>query len=785
MEKYRLEGLDCADCATKLEKYLLKKDYVNEVSISFTTKTMIISTSDIEKVKEDIRYIEPDVSVLEANKSKADIDADHELATLDKERMLIIISLCLFVVAFVVELLQKFRYVDYELYYFFIPVYIFAYLVIGLPILIGAYNCVTKKDFFDEKVLMSISTIAAFLIGSFEEACGVMLFYAIGEYFQNIAIINSRKDIKNLLELKEKTANVILNETETYEEVKIEDVKKDSYILVKPGEKVPLDGIVVKGSGEFNLSALTGESMPKHIDIGQEVYAGAINMNSKIILKVTNTYEDSSMFKLVELIESSMHKKTKADKFITKFSNWYTPSIIVLAILVAILPPLFLKNVTFERSIYSSIVLLVISCPCALVLSIPLTYFTGVGALAKKGILVKAINTFDTIEKVDTVFLDKTGTITEGKFHVSEVNEYYDNVRDLEEREIFEHIYIAENNSNHPIAKSIIEFIKAKYGLTKVQYDDVYMEFISYCKHCGCCHKPKDHSKNNDNAMYVDEYRHRIGHSEEDLCNNHEFSLNAGTEDKTFGKDIKVIELSEIAGQGIKLKTDKYLVLVGNDNMMKKNKVNIPESAKNIKDEYGTNINVAFNGQYVLNIYVKDKIKKDTKEAIKCMRQVGIKNIAMLTGDNRLSALEVKNTLAIDDCYYNLLPKDKLRILEEKRLVDKIMYLGDGINDAPVIAAADVGVAMGRVGSDVAIGASDIVFNTDTLMNVSLLKKKAKKMKYIVLENIVIILLVKFIVIILGVLGLAGLWGAVFGDVGVALVAILNSKRIKKNSPNF
>lgn len=780
MEKYRLEGLDCADCGIKLEKYLQEKEYVEEVSISFATKTMIITTKDMAKVKKDIKEIEPDVKVLEPNKSKADIEADHEINNLEKEKYLIITSFVLFAIAFIVEILQKFMYVPYDLYLFFDPIYIVSYLIIGLPILIGAYNCIIRKNFFDEKVLMSISTIAAFCIGSFEEACGVMVFYAIGEYFQNIAIINSRKDIKNLLELKEDTANVILDENENFEEVKIEDVREGSYILVKPGEKVPLDGIIVKGSGEFNLAALTGESMPKQIEIGEAVYAGAINMNSKIILKVTHKYENSSMFKLVELIESSMHKKTKADKFITTFSNWYTPCIIILAILVAILPPLFTQRITFEKSLYSSIVLLVISCPCALVLSIPLTYFTGVGSLAKKGILVKAINIFDTVEKVDTVFLDKTGTITEGKFHVAEINEYYDNMRDLNEREIFEYIYIAENNSNHPIAKSIIEFIKAKYGLTKVKYDDVYMEFISYCQHCGCCHKPKEHGENKDEKMYVDEYRHHIGHFEEDLCNNHEFSINNPEEDKTFGQDIQIKSLKEIAGQGIKLITEKYEVLVGNDAMMKKNKVLIPDSAKNIKDEYGTNVNVAFNGQYVLNIYIRDKVKKDTKEAIKQMRQNGIKNIVMLTGDNRLSAMEVKNSLTIDECYYNLLPNDKLKILEEHKKGQKIMYLGDGINDAPVIASADVGVAMGKAGSDVTIGASDIVFNTETLMNVVYLKKNAKKMKYIVLENITIILIVKFIIIILGILGKAGMWGAVFGDVGVALVAIFNSKRIKR-----
>lgn len=777
MEKYKLEGLDCADCGLKLENALNKCDFVSEVSISFATKTMIIETSDIDKVKYEIKKIEPEVEVLEANKSKSDIDAEHELSSLDKEKMLILLALILFVVAFIAELLQNFGKVNYDLYLFFVPIYIFSYIVIGLPILIGAYKCILNKDIFDEKVLMSISTIAAFSIGSFEEACGVMLFYAIGEYFQNVAIINSRKDIKNLLELRENTANLVVDENEKYEEVKIEDVEKGNYILVKPGGKVPLDGIIVKGGGEFNLSALTGESMPKHIDVGGSVYAGSINMNSIIILKVTNKYEDSSMFKLVELIESSMHKKTKADKFITKFSNWYTPCIIVLALLVAFLPPLFSRYITFEKSIYSSIVLLVISCPCALVLSIPLTYFTGVGTLAKKGILVKAISSFDIIEKVDTVFLDKTGTVTEGKFHVSEVNEYYDNLREISEREIFEHIYIAENISTHPIAKSIIEFIRAKYGLSNVEYDDIYMEFISYCKHCGCCHKPKEHNGKTDDNMYVDEYRHHFGHSEEDLCQNHEFSVKGNVKDVTFGEDINVVSLTEIAGQGIKLVTDKYEVLVGNDKMMKTNKVHIPESAKNVKDEYGTNINVSFNGQYILNIYVKDRIKKDAKNAIKKARMNGIKNIVMLTGDNKSAAMEVKNILTIDECYYNLLPEDKLNILENRK--EKIMFIGDGINDAPVIARADVGVAMGVAGSDVAIGASDIVFNTESLNNISILKRISKKMKYIVIENITMILLVKFTIIILGVLGIAGLWSAVFGDVGVALIAILNSKRIK------
>lgn len=775
MKKYKLNGLDCADCALKLEKELQNREYVNDVSISFPTKTMLIDTDEIDVVIDDIKSIESEVTV-EKFSSKAEIDANHEISSLETEKYLIIIALILFLVAFITEIMQKFFNIDYEIYYFFIPLYIISYFIVGLPILIGAYKSIISSNFFNEKVLMSISTISAFMVGYFEEACGVMLFYAIGEYFQNIALINSRKDIKNLLELKDRTVNLIIDEYENTKIVNVEDVEENSYILIKMGERVPLDCIIVNENAEFNLANLTGESTPKLINVGEKVFAGAISVSSHVILKVISKYEESSMFKLVELIENSMHKKTKLDRFITNFSKYYTPIIIVLAILVFIIPVLFLKNVSFEKAIYTSIMLLIISCPCALVLSIPLTYFNTLAFLANKGVLVKDINIFDMIEKADSLFLDKTGTITKGDFTVSEINTYFDEFKELNEKEILEYVYVAEKSSNHPIAKSIIEFIRKKYGLSNAEYNEIYLEYLSYCKHCGCCHKPIEHD--NKKETFVEEYRHYIGHFEDDQCNTHEIKIDSKEKVLNFAKNINIVSLEEKIGEGIYLETDRYKILVGNDLMMKKNKVHIPESAKNINHISGTNINIAINSNYIMNIYLKDNLKKDSKQGIKDIRKNGINNISLLTGDNKKTANEVKNALNIDECYYNLLPEDKLRILESHS--DSInIFVGDGVNDAPAIARAEVGIAMGKKGSDIAIGTADIVFTTDSISKIALLKKVSKKIKYIMYENISVILLVKFIVILFGILGKSNLWLAVFGDVGITIVAILNSKRVK------
>ncbi|WP_156285752.1 heavy metal translocating P-type ATPase [Oceanivirga salmonicida] len=713
MEKYILENLDCIDCALKLEKTLKKETFIKYVSISYATKTMLIDTTNIEKVKNKINKLEKDIVVVKATRSISEIEANKEINKLEKDKYLIIVSFSMFLCAFIFEILQKYFSYDYTLSYIYPPIYVTAYIIIGLPVLIGAYNSIINKDFFNEKVLMAISTIAAFSIGAFEESAAVMIFYSIGEYFQNIAIINSRKDIKNLIELKENIVHVVIDDKGNVEDNDIEKVVKNSNIIVKLGEVVPLDSIIVNGSSEFDLSMLTGETIPKHLKTGDTVLAGSINMSDSILLKTINEYENSSMFKLVEIIEESMHKKSKIDKFITNFSNIYTPTIILLAIMTLVLPSLFVQNIDIQRSIYNAIILLVIACPCAMVLSIPLTYFISLSTLAKKGILVKAVSVFDSLENIDTVLLDKTGTITEGNFSVVKLNYNFDRKNKIDEKEMLEYIYLAEKNSNHPIAKSITNFIDKKY--------------------------PNISST-------------------------------------------KVIEnIKEIVGLGMKLIVDDYEILIGNDKYILQNNITIPNNILNNRKIFETNINVIFNKEYILNICLEDKIKGDSKSAIEKMRLNGINKVIMLTGDSENVAKIVSEKLNLDKYYCDLLPQDKLGILEKYMIDKNIMCVGDGINDAPVISRANVGVAMGKIGSDIAVSSADVIINTDSLSKISELKIMAKKIKRIIYENIVLILIVKSIIIILGIFSKLPLWVAVFGDVGVAIIAILNSMRLKKN----
>ena len=585
----------------------------------------------------------------------------------------------IFFIASISEIMQKFFYFDNHLYLFYIPLYLIAYAVVGLPVLIMAYKSIIREEYFNEYVLMTISTISAFLIGSFEEASAVMVFYAIGEYFLENANASSHKSIKELLSFK---VNIAHKDDEI---IKVDDIKINDEIIVKVGEKIPVDAIVLSGSSYVNQMILTGESKPRAVLKGDKVYSGTINLTDILKIRTVNVYEDSTLNRLISLTKEALNKKTKISNFTANFSKWYTPLVIFLAILTIIIPTIFIKNIDLERSIYNSIVLLIVACPCALVLSIPLSYVRAIDVLAKNGIHIKDINILENILSIDTIYLDKTGTVTEGNFEIEYIK--------FKDERVLEYIYLAEKYSNHPISKSIVK-----------------------------------HLSNINTNKKVDSFK-------------------------------------EYVGLGIKAIISDNEVLIGNYNFMVKNKVKVSKE---------NSIYVAINGKNVANIYISDKIKDDAKETIKMLRNLDVKEISLLTGDIKEEALRVKKELELDNAYYELLPQDKVKLVSDK----KVIFLGDGVNDAPAIAKASIGIAMGINGSDISIQSADVVLNSNSLNRLVVLKKIAKKMKTIIYQNIYFIIFVKAIIIILGMTGYAKLWLAVFGDVGISLVAILNSKRI-------
>lgn len=586
----------------------------------------------------------------------------------------------IFFIASISEIMQKFFYFDNHLYLFYIPLYLIAYAVVGLPVLIMAYKSIIREEYFNEYVLMTISTISAFLIGSFEEASAVMVFYAIGEYFLDNANASSHKSIKELLSFKVNIAH-----KDNDEIIKVDDIKINDEIIVKVGEKIPVDAIVLSGSSYVNQMILTGESKPRAVLKGYKVYSGTINLTDILKIRAVNVYEDSTLNRLISLTKEALNKKTKISNFTANFSKWYTPLVIFLAILTIIIPTIFIKNIDLERSIYNSIVLLIVACPCALVLSIPLSYVRAIDILAKNGIHIKDINILENILSIDTIYLDKTGTVTEGNFEIEYIK--------FKDERVLEYIYLAEKYSNHPISKSIVK-----------------------------------HLSNINTNKKVDSFK-------------------------------------EYVGLGIKAIISDNEVLIGNYNFMVKNKVKVSKE---------NSIYVAINGKNVANIYISDKIKDDAKETIKMLRNLDVKEISLLTGDIKEEALRVKKELELDNAYYELLPQDKVKLVSDK----KVIFLGDGVNDAPAIAKASIGIAMGINGSDISIQSADVVLNSNSLNRLVILKKIAKKMKTIIYQNIYFIIFVKAIIIILGMTGYAKLWLAVFGDVGISLVAILNSKRI-------
>ncbi len=574
-------------------------------------------------------------------------------------------------------------------------VYFLAYIIIGYDVLKRAIKNIIKGKVFDENFLMSIATIGAIILKEFPEAIAVMLFYQIGETFQNYAVNKSRKSITKLMEIRPDFANIKIND----ELVKVnpEEIKVGDIIFVKPGEKVPLDGIVKKGKSMLDTKAITGESVPRKIEEENEILSGCINLNSLLEIEVTKAFEESTVNKILELVENATSKKSKSEKFITKFARYYTPIVVFFAIALAVIPPLVLKA-EWATWISRALIFLVISCPCALVISIPLSFFGGIGGASKKGILIKGSNYLENLSKTKIAVFDKTGTLTKGVFNVQKIE-----TKNIEKKELLKIAAYAENYSNHPIAISIKE-----------------------------------------------EFNEKID-------------------------DNQIENIEDISGKGIKAKIFGKEILVGNEKLLKEENINFEETS-----EVGTIVYVAINRNYAGYILISDEIKQESKKTIELMKKSSIKTV-MLTGDKKEVALKVKEELNIDECYSELLPQDKLNLLEKiiknKKETEKVAFIGDGVNDSPVLARADIGIAMGAIGADAAIEASDIVIMTDELSKIPEAIKISQKTLRIVKQNIIFAIGVKLIILLLGAMGLANMWLAVFADVGVSVIAILNAMR--------
>lgn len=573
-----------------------------------------------------------------------------------------------------------------------------AYALAGYDVLYRAVRNILRGQIFDENFLMAIATVGAFAIGDFAEGAAVMLFYQVGELFQSYAVNQSRKSITELMNIRPDFANV-LREGE-YVTVDPEEVLVGETILVKPGEKVPLDGTIIEGSTTLDTAALTGEALPREVKAGEEVISGCINLNGIILVQVNKEFEESTVAKILDLVENASSKKAKAENFITKFAKYYTPIVVIVAAILAIIPPILIPDASFKDWLYRALIFLVVSCPCALVISIPLGFFGGIGGASKQGILIKGSNYLEALANTRTVVFDKTGTLTKGNFAVTSIN-----TSSGSEDDLLELAAKAEYYSNHPISISI----KKAYG-KEITEDDI--------------------------------------------------------------KDV-----NELPGYGVKAIINEKTVLAGNERLMKENNIDYVPCK-----EVGTIVYVAAEGAFLGSIVIADEIKSDAKVAILDLKKAGIRRTVMLTGDAKQVGEKVASELKIDDVYTNLLPGDKVEKLEKllsaKNPKETLAYVGDGINDAPVLARADIGIAMGGLGSDAAIEAADIVIMEDEPSKIATAIGISRKTLRIVKQNIVFALGVKILVLILAAFGMSNMWEAVFADVGVSVIAILNAIRV-------
>lgn len=693
--KLYIKGLDCANCANKIETVVSGMENVEEASLNFTTGVLNIKLQDDNIAEQTLAGILHIVPTLEdgirIEKTKANVKDTPENITLFsiKANWRLYVGILLFIIAIISES-QPYA----------IVIFLLAYVFTGSSVVYIAFKNLLKGEVFDENFLMSVATIGALLIRSYEEAVAVMIFYEIGEMFQSYAVRRSRTSISSLMNLRADYANRLIDDRE--EQVAPEDITIGELILVKPGERVPLDGTIVRGVSSLDTSALTGESMPRDVKVNDEVLAGVVVLNGVITLQVTKEYGESTVSRILELVENASSKKAPMEKFITRFAKIYTPIVVALAIVIAIFPPLLIPGAQFQEWLYRALTFLVVSCPCALVISVPLGMFAGIGAASKHGVLIKGGNYLEALCNIDTVVFDKTGTLTKGVFNVVDIYAKHDT-----KEEVLKLAAYGEYYSNHPIATSI----KAAYG------------------------------KDMDASLLKD--------------------------------------YEEVAGNGVHVLYDDTEVLLGNYTFMETNHIPYEEPSA-----MGTIIHVAANQTYMGYLVIDDEIKETSKQAIVSLKQSGIKKCVMLSGDRKAVGERVAQQLGLDEVYMQLLPIDKVDIVESLLQAEtkgrKLAFVGDGINDAPVLARADIGVAMGGIGSDAAIEAADVVLMKDNPSALYDAIQIARKTMHILWQNIIFSLLVKVVVLILATFGYANMWMGVFADVGVTLLVVLNSMRALK-----
>lgn len=695
-KSYQIKHIDCANCALKIENEIKKGEGIDNVHLDFAREMLHVEGKEkniqLKSLERIVKSLEKDVDLLE----KEEVVEKEEVKFTKKEWIIYGIGLSLVVIGYILKTIFPTDLV----FYLVLPLFIASYIIFGHTVLIKAYQNIKKGKIFDEHFLMTIATIGAFMIKEPVEGIAVMLFYRIGEYLQDLSVARSRRSIKSLIDIKPTIAHLL--DADGIKDVKPEDLKVGDHIVVRPGEKVPVDGMITEGSSWLDTSSITGESMPRDVFEGHEVISGSINTSGLLTIQVVKAYKDSTVQRILDFVENNTMKKAKAEKYMTKFAKYYTPIVVGFALILAFLVPgivSLVDQVSYQSILIDyvrrALIFLVISCPCALVLSIPLSFFAGIGSASRRGILFKSGSDLEMMASIEHFVFDKTGTLSQGKFIL-------DQIVSGEPELILEYAAHAEYHSNHPIAKTILE----AYGKTP--------------------------------------------------------------------NDKMVLSVREIAGKGVRANYKGIHLLVGNDRLMDQYKVEYMKT-----HQMGTIVYVAANNEFMGYLVIKDQLKKRAKRAVQGLLKQH-KGVTMVTGDYESEAKDASFKLGIEDYYANCLPEDKVKIIEALSAARKVAFIGDGINDAPVLTKADLGIAMGGVGSDIAIEASDVVIMNDDPHKVLVGYHLARKTMRIVLQNVVFALGIKTLVLVLGALGYANMWLAIFADVGVSILAVANAMRIFK-----